>query len=514
MHGSTIISDVSTAADQTRAGNVLVAGLTGIPGVNGQGIGIAIVDSGIAPHSALSQRVVANVSFITGDSQVTDEFGHGTHVAGIIAGSAAPASGVAPAYTGGIAPGASLVNVRVLSADGSGYTSDVIAGIQWVVANRALYNIRVINLSLGHPVMEACATDPLCEAVNQAVQAGIVVVVAAGNTGRVPDGRTVLGSVSSPGNSPYAITIGALNTWGTADRSDDTVAAYSSRGPTVYDRAVKPDIVAPGTKILSLQADGALLPAMYPLGSRNVMLIAIRSPPTVLTLTADDVHVWHVDPTSVSDPGLIRRHDALMSPDERARHARFVFPRDQHIYLVARALVRTTLSKYADVEPQAWMFLNGAYGRPEIAWPPGGPPLRFSLSHTAGLVALAVTLHADVGIDVEGINARAPGLDIARQYFAPAEAAALEALPAEQQGRAFLEYWTLKEAYIKATGLGLSMPLKSFAFELADPPAISFNGSPGGDPSEWHFFRLELAAQHLSAMAVRSARRPQLRLLA
>ena len=120
VHGSTIISDVSTAADQTRAGNVLVAGLTGIPGVNGQGIGIAIVDSGIAPHSALSQRVVANVSFITGDSQVTDEFGHGTHVAGIIAGSAAPASGVAP--------GASLVNVRVLSADGSGYTSDVIAG--------------------------------------------------------------------------------------------------------------------------------------------------------------------------------------------------------------------------------------------------------------------------------------------------------------------------------------------------------------------------------------------------
>ena len=169
-----------------------------------------------------------------------------------------------PEYAGGIAPRAKLVNVRVLGADGSGFTSDVIDGIEWVVANRARYNIRVINLSLGHPVMEACATDPLCEAVNQAVQAGIVVVVAAGNAGKAPDGRTILGGISSPANSPYAITVGALNTWGTVDRSDDTVATFSSRGPTAYDLAVKPDVAAPGTKIVSLQADGAFLPAMYP----------------------------------------------------------------------------------------------------------------------------------------------------------------------------------------------------------------------------------------------------------
>ena len=261
---STSISDASTAADQTRAGNALLVGLLGIPGVDGQGIGIAVLDSGIAPHSALADRVVANVSFVTGDPGLTDGFGHGTHVAGIIAGSPAPATGVAPEYAGGIAPGAMLVNVRVLGADGSGYTSDVIDGIEWVIANRALYNIRVINLSLGHPVTEACATDPLCEAVNQAVQAGIVVVVAAGNTGQTPDGGAILGGISSPGNSPYAITVGALNTWGTVDRSDDTVAKFSSRGPTAFDLAVKPDLAAPGTKILSLQADGAYLPAMYP----------------------------------------------------------------------------------------------------------------------------------------------------------------------------------------------------------------------------------------------------------
>ena len=262
VRSSTLISDASTAADQTRAGNPLL-GLLGIPGVNGLGIGVAVVDSGIAPHSALT-RVVANVSFVSGDSRVTDAYGHGTHVAGIIAGSATPANGVAPEYAGGIAPNAHLVNVRVLGVDGTGLTSDVIAGIEWVVANRAIYNIRVINLSVGHPATEACSTDPLCEAVNQAVQAGIVVVVSAGNTGKAFDGTAILGSISSPGNSPYAITVGALNTWGTVDRSDDTLATYSSRGPSAYDFAVKPDVAAPGTKILSLQADGGFLPTMYP----------------------------------------------------------------------------------------------------------------------------------------------------------------------------------------------------------------------------------------------------------
>jgi subtilisin family serine protease len=263
VRNSTITSDASTAADQTRAGRAPL-GLTGIPGVDGQGIGVAVVDSGIAPHSALSQRVVASVSFVTGDAQITDAYGHGTHVAGIIAGNPAPASGITPEYVGGIAPGANLINVRVLGADGSGLTSDVIDGLDWVIANRELYNIRVINLSLGHPVTEGCSTDPLCQEVNQAVQAGIVVVVAAGNAGAASDGSAILGGISSPGTSPYAITVGALDTWGTVDRSDDTVATFSSRGPTEYDLAVKPDVTAPGAMIVSLEATGAFLPTTYP----------------------------------------------------------------------------------------------------------------------------------------------------------------------------------------------------------------------------------------------------------
>src|SRR5262249_54051237 len=210
-----------------------------------------IVDSGIANHLALSNRVVASVSFVTGDTSTNDDYGHGTHVAGIIAGLNLKTTSL---FTGGIAPGANLINVRVLGDDGRGYTGDGIDGINWVIANKAKYNIRVMNLSLGHPVTEPCATDPLCQAVGRAYAAGIVVVAAAGNYGTAPDGRMILGGIVSPGNSPFAITVGALNTMATATRSDDVMTSYSSRGPTEYDFTVKPDVAAPGNRSVSLEA--------------------------------------------------------------------------------------------------------------------------------------------------------------------------------------------------------------------------------------------------------------------
>jgi serine protease AprX len=264
VHNGMSISNQSTAADQARSGaSGLLLGIGAVLPVSGHGIVIAVVDSGISPHSALAGKVIANVSFVTGDPSTADAFGHGTHVAGIIAGSPSAAAGVTPLYTGGIAPGAQLVNVRVLGAHGIGYTSDVIAGIDWVIANRITYNIRIINLSLGHNVTEPASFDPLCDAVARAVQAGIVVVASAGNAGVSSNGQPVLGSITSPGNSPYALTVGALNTWGTVRRSDDTVATYSSRGPTRYDLAVKPDVLAPGTKIVSLEASGSYLATQY-----------------------------------------------------------------------------------------------------------------------------------------------------------------------------------------------------------------------------------------------------------
>jgi len=255
------VSNISTGASQVRQGTWGLLGLIGAYApVTGQGVGVAILDSGISPHSAL-KNVVANVNFVSGTTQTTDVFGHGTHVAGIVGGSNTKTTSL---YTGGIAPGAQIINVRVLGPDGTGLTSDVIAGMEWAINNRSRYNIRVINLSLGHPVTEPALTDPLCEEVAKATSLGIVVVAAAGNAGKTADGHKILGGIASPGNSPFAITVGALNTWQTTSRSDDSVTTYSSRGPTRYDFAVKPDVVAPGNKIVSLEANGSYLSTNYP----------------------------------------------------------------------------------------------------------------------------------------------------------------------------------------------------------------------------------------------------------
>ena len=259
------ITNQVTRADKVWAGQRGLLGLLSQPSVTGQGIGVAVIDSGIAEHNALTGRVVARVNLVSHEPGVTgDPFGHGTHIAGLIGGSAAAAARVTPEYAGGSAPGVHFVDVRVLGSNGSGYTSDVIAGIDWTIANARRYGIRVVNLSLGHPVSEPSATDPLCRAVARASQAGLVVVVSAGNHGQTATGTRILGGVTSPGNSPFAITVGALDARGTIDRSDDAVATYSSRGPTKFDFAVKPDVVAPGTAQVSLENPASWLSARYP----------------------------------------------------------------------------------------------------------------------------------------------------------------------------------------------------------------------------------------------------------
>ncbi|HEU4937848.1 MAG TPA: S8 family serine peptidase [Vicinamibacterales bacterium] len=265
-----VVSDMAitnkvTGASALWQGSGGLLGLLATPGYDGAGIGVAVVDSGISTHSALDSRVIARVNLVSWEGPtIGDPYGHGTHVAGIIGGNTNAPKYVTPAFAGGSAPGVNLIDVRVLGATGVGYTSDVIAGIDWAIANRAKYGIRVINLSLGHAVSEPAAIDPLCQAVARAVQAGVVVVASAGNYGVTSTGAPVLGGITSPGNSPFAITVGAIDTGGTVTRSDDTVAAYSSKGPTRYDFAVKPDVVAPGTRIVSLEAQGSYLAKNYP----------------------------------------------------------------------------------------------------------------------------------------------------------------------------------------------------------------------------------------------------------
>jgi serine protease AprX len=251
---STDVVAQSIGADQVWAGTPRV------PGLAGRGIGVAVIDSGVDPkHASLAGRIAASVDFTGGDG--IDRFGHGTHVAATIAG--APGRTVETRDYRGIASLARIVSLRVLGDDGSGLASDVIEAIDWAIEHRKTYGIRVINLSLGAPVLQPYRDDPVCEAVERAVKAGIVVVAAAGNFGW-QEGRQVWGGITSPGNSPAAITVGAVDPHGTAIRSDDTVARYSSRGPTRYDLVLKPDLVAPGSGVVSAEAAGAYLATTHP----------------------------------------------------------------------------------------------------------------------------------------------------------------------------------------------------------------------------------------------------------
>lgn len=229
------------------------------------------------------------------------------------------------------------------------------------------------------------------------------------------------------------------------------------------------------------------------------------TPPRAGPLADDAVHVCYARPDELSDTALAA-YAPLLSPLEAARNKRFVFDADRRRDLAARALVRTALSRYAAVDPHAWIFAAGRHGKPEIA-EPAGYDLRFSLTHTDGLVAIAVTRRRDVGLDAEHVNRPARGLDVAPRFFAAAEVDDLYATPASGQHRRFLEYWTLKEAYLKAIGAGLSTPLQSFAMRLTDPPVISFANAQD-DPAVWHFRRLNLGTDHVVALAVRDSLGP------
>jgi serine protease AprX len=239
-------------------------------GFDGTGVGVAVIDSGIADHPDLYDasgvsRVVYSQSFVAGDTTTSDEFGHGTHVSGLI-GATGASSGTANGYAAryaGVAPNVTFINLRVLDQNGSGTDSQVIAAIEQAIALQSTYNIRVINMSLGRPVFESYTLDPVDQAVEAAWQAGIVVVVAAGNSGRslVADG---FATIDCPGNDPAVITVGATMTELTPSRVDDQIASYSSKGPTVLDHIVKPDLVAPGNRQVSLRVAGSTLDRTYP----------------------------------------------------------------------------------------------------------------------------------------------------------------------------------------------------------------------------------------------------------
>jgi serine protease AprX len=292
--------------------------------VDGTGIGVAVIDSGVFNHDDLQKstgtgsRIVYSESFIPGDTSTNDAYGHGTHVAGIIAGNGHDsASGYAQQYLG-VAPNANIINLRVLDASGSGSDSQVIAAIQRAIALKATYNIRVMNLSLGRNIYESYTLDPVCQAVEAAWKSGIVVVVAAGNGGRTNSyGTQGYASIQAPGNDPNVITVGASKTNGTPSRLDDTVASYSSKGPTLLDHISKPDLVAPGNRIVSLMAPSNALAALT--GSLKIQPISTCV--LGICITGANGKYMQLSGTSMATPivagaaALMLQKDSTLTPD-------------------------------------------------------------------------------------------------------------------------------------------------------------------------------------------------------
>jgi 4'-phosphopantetheinyl transferase len=206
----------------------------------------------------------------------------------------------------------------------------------------------------------------------------------------------------------------------------------------------------------------------------------------------------------------------MMSPDERDRHHRFHFEKHRHHFLVSRGLMRSMLSRYTRIRPEALRFSKNRYGRPEIDAGSAAPGLGFNLSHTDGLVACAVAWHHDIGVDVEDTKRRVKITKIADRFFSPREVDTLHALTPGMKRSRFFDYWTLKESYLKARGMGLSIPLDRCGFHLSEDQRISVTFVAGleEDPACWRFWTLRPSPRHRASLAIRwgSATNPRLRI--
>ncbi len=216
------------------------------------------------------------------------------------------------------------------------------------------------------------------------------------------------------------------------------------------------------------------------------------------------IDLWCVHLDQIADLALWNAYRDLLSPEETGREQRFTHDEPRRQFLAGRALLRTALSQYTGVDPRRLEFQCNRYGKPALKTM-DDPPLEFSLSHTRGLVVCAVAMNDAVGVDVEGDRPDLAPLEVARRFFAPAEAAWLAELPPEEQRAAFFELWTLKEAFVKARGVGMAMPLADFSFSLSgDGSATIAFARPGDErPGNWQFRRFRLAADYQLALAVR-----------
>ena len=223
------------------------------------------------------------------------------------------------------------------------------------------------------------------------------------------------------------------------------------------------------------------------------------------------VHLWIAFTGDVRDAGLLHCYEGLLSPEERARGQQLRFSKDKHRFLVTRALVRAVLAGYLAMRPEELTFKSNVYGRPELSHGKEAAPwLRFNLSHTASLVALAVTGSRALGVDVEARAGKQCLVSAGRHFLSRAEQQHLQGLPLETRLQKLLELWTLKEAYTKARGMGMSLPFNEVAFDLSRQSCITAScGAELQDEADrWRFFLLEASAGHIVSLCVDLGTRP------
>lgn len=226
-----------------------------------------------------------------------------------------------------------------------------------------------------------------------------------------------------------------------------------------------------------------------------------------MDLPGNEIHLYFSFPEKISDPALLHQYESLLTDDELTQMSRLYFARHRHQYLITRALIRTCLSSYFEVEPADWKFGKNGYGKPEISFPGQSWPVRFNLSHCDGLIMCGITRDHAIGVDAEDAQ-RSTGaaFESLTSYFSAEEIEALNQLPPEQKKQRFFDYWTLKESYIKARGMGLAIPLDKFSFQFKADRLNGFQLHPDlkDDATHWQFWRMPMAEKYRIAVAVNS----------
>jgi len=222
----------------------------------------------------------------------------------------------------------------------------------------------------------------------------------------------------------------------------------------------------------------------------------------MISLGPNDIHIWMADYDRIDSEEILDGYRPLLNAAETAQQGRFFQARDRRRYLVTRALVRTVLSRYAPIAPTDWMFANNRFGRPEIANDGAGAGLSFNISHTHSLIVVGVARDRALGIDVEKLHARDVSIDIAERFFSPREVADLAVVPPDRQVERFFEYWTFKESYIKARGMGLSLPLDKFSFRFPDDGRVevAISEELADVPHRWMFWQFRPSPEYLVAI--------------